>query len=115
VAAIGSLSSACDGLQPVRNTALAGEVVIFPHTKEMPLTALPDPKDELPRVWAMLKDGREWSGVYPLGSRDPPAAGSQLATRHAIPAVKSPGSVNRPRSRRAALRRAISSDPAKLR
>jgi hypothetical protein len=31
VAAIGSLSSACDGLQPVRNTALAGEVVIFPQ------------------------------------------------------------------------------------
>jgi hypothetical protein len=50
VAAIGSLSSACDGLQAVRNTALAGEVVIFPHTKEMPLTALPDPRDELPSV-----------------------------------------------------------------
>jgi threonine dehydrogenase-like Zn-dependent dehydrogenase len=61
VAAVGSLSAARDGLQAVRDTLFPGKVVIYPHIKEMPLTALPDLKDKLPSVYARLKDGREWT------------------------------------------------------
>jgi len=61
VAAVGSLDAARDGLEAVLDTTFAGKVVIFPHIKEMPLTALPDLKDTLPTVYARLKDGREWT------------------------------------------------------
>jgi len=61
VAAIGSLSAARDGLQALKDTTYPGKVVIFPHIKEMPLTALPDLKEKLPSVYAKLKDGREWT------------------------------------------------------
>jgi D-arabinose 1-dehydrogenase-like Zn-dependent alcohol dehydrogenase len=61
VAAVGSLSAARDGLQAVRDTTFPGKVVIYPHIKEMPLTAVPDLKDKLPSVYARLKDGREWT------------------------------------------------------
>ncbi|HVO44275.1 MAG TPA: alcohol dehydrogenase catalytic domain-containing protein [Aggregatilineales bacterium] len=61
VAAVGSLSASKDGLVAVRDTALAGKVVIFPHIKEMPLTPLPELKDKLPTVYARLKNGREWT------------------------------------------------------
>jgi hypothetical protein len=61
VAAVGSLSAARDGLQAVKDTTFPGKVVIFPHIKELPLTALPDLKDKLPTVYARLKDGREWA------------------------------------------------------
>ena len=61
VAAIGSLGAARDGLQSVKETRFPGKVVIFPHIKEFPLTALPDLKDKLPTVHAKLKDGREWT------------------------------------------------------
>ncbi len=61
LAAIGSLSAARDGLQALKDTTYPGKVVIFPHIKEMPLTALPDLKDKLPSVYAKLKDGREWT------------------------------------------------------
>jgi len=61
VAAIGSLGAARDGLQAVKDATFPGKIVIFPHIKEMPLTALPDLKDKLPSVYAKLKDGREWT------------------------------------------------------
>jgi len=61
VAAIGSLSAARDGLQAVQDTLFPGKVVIYPHIKEMPLTALPDLKDRLPTVYAKLRHGREWT------------------------------------------------------
>jgi hypothetical protein len=61
VAAIGSLSAARDGLQAVSDSTYPGKVVIFPHIKDMPLTALPDLKDALPSVYARLKNGREWT------------------------------------------------------
>lgn len=61
VAAIGSLGTARDGLQAVQDTVFPGKVVIFPHIKEMPLTALPDLKDRLPTVYDKLKAGREWT------------------------------------------------------
>jgi threonine dehydrogenase-like Zn-dependent dehydrogenase len=61
VAAIGSLAAARDGLQSVQDTVFPGKVVIYPHIKELPLTALPDLEDLLPSVYARLKDGREWT------------------------------------------------------
>jgi threonine dehydrogenase-like Zn-dependent dehydrogenase len=61
VAAVGSLGAVRDGLQAVMDTTFPGKVVIYPHLKEMPLTAVPDLKDRLPTVYARLKDGREWT------------------------------------------------------
>ncbi len=61
VAAIGSLSTARDGLQAVKDAAFPGKIVIYPHIKEMPLTPLPELKDKLPGVYARLKEGHEWT------------------------------------------------------
>jgi threonine dehydrogenase-like Zn-dependent dehydrogenase len=61
VAAIGSLGATRAGLEAVLHTTFAGKVVIYPHIKEMPLTALPNLKEILPTVYARLQDGREWT------------------------------------------------------
>ena len=61
VAAIGSLDAARDGMQAVKDTTFPGKVVIYPHIKPLPLTALPELKETLPTVYAKLKDGREWT------------------------------------------------------
>ncbi len=61
VAAVGSLGAAKDGLRSVLDTSFPGKVVIYPQIGEFPLTALPDLKDKLPSVYALLKDGREWT------------------------------------------------------
>jgi L-sorbose 1-phosphate reductase len=63
VAAIGSLSAAREGLMAVKNTVYPGKVVIYPHIKELPLTAITDLKDILPSVYAKLADGREWTNA----------------------------------------------------
>lgn len=61
VAAVGSLSAARDGLQAVMDTLFPGKIVIYPQIKHLPLTPLPELKDNLPSVYARLKDGREWT------------------------------------------------------
>jgi D-arabinose 1-dehydrogenase-like Zn-dependent alcohol dehydrogenase len=61
VAAVGSLEAALDGFQAVMDTSFPGKVVIYPHIKPLPLTALADMKEVLPTVYARLKDGREWT------------------------------------------------------
>jgi threonine dehydrogenase-like Zn-dependent dehydrogenase len=61
VAAVGSLSAAMDGMVAVQDAIYPGKAVIYPHVKEMPLTALPDLKDTLPTVYAKLRNGREWT------------------------------------------------------
>ena len=61
VAAIGSLSAAKEGLRAVQDQVYPGKVVIYPNIKEFPLTAVPDLKDVLPSVYALLRDGREWT------------------------------------------------------
>jgi threonine dehydrogenase-like Zn-dependent dehydrogenase len=61
VKAIGSLQAARDGLMAVRDAVFPGKVVIFPQIKDFPLTPLEKLKDELPSVYAKLKDGREWT------------------------------------------------------
>jgi threonine dehydrogenase-like Zn-dependent dehydrogenase len=61
VAAIGSLNAAREGLQAVKDAVFPGKIVIFPHIKDFPLTALPDLQDKLPSVYTKLKNGREWT------------------------------------------------------
>jgi len=61
VAAIGSLSAALAGLKAVKETTLAGKVVIYPHIKEMPLTPLEDLKKSMPTVYAKLSELGEWT------------------------------------------------------
>jgi threonine dehydrogenase-like Zn-dependent dehydrogenase len=61
VSAVGSLSAARDGLRAVQDTTFPGKIVIYPHIRDMLLTAVPDLKDVLPTVYARLKDGREWT------------------------------------------------------
>ena len=61
VAAVGSLSAARDGLQAVKDATLAGKVVIYPNIKELPLTPLPELKEKLPTVYALLNERGEWT------------------------------------------------------
>lgn len=61
LAAVGSLTAAIEGLKAVKDATLPGKVVIYPHIKELPLTTLPEMKEKLPSVYALLKDGREWT------------------------------------------------------
>jgi threonine dehydrogenase-like Zn-dependent dehydrogenase len=61
VAAIGSLTAAKDGMVAMRDAVYPGKIVIYPHIKEMPLTALPDLKEVLPTVYDKLRKGREWT------------------------------------------------------
>jgi hypothetical protein len=61
VAAVGSLRAFHAGLRAVRDGAFSGKVVIFPHIKELPLTRLPDLREQLPSVYTRLRNGREWT------------------------------------------------------
>lgn len=61
VAAIGSLSTAKEGLMALKNATYPGKVVIFPQIKNFPLTSLPELEEKLPTVYAKLKDKREWT------------------------------------------------------
>jgi threonine dehydrogenase-like Zn-dependent dehydrogenase len=61
VAAIGSLTAARDGLQAVKDAALAGKVVIYPNIREMPLTRLEELKEKMPSVYAKLDKQGEWT------------------------------------------------------
>jgi D-arabinose 1-dehydrogenase-like Zn-dependent alcohol dehydrogenase len=61
VAAIGSLNASRDGLKAVADTLYPGKIVIYPHIKNLPLTAITDLEDVLPSVYAKMKNGREWT------------------------------------------------------
>jgi D-arabinose 1-dehydrogenase-like Zn-dependent alcohol dehydrogenase len=61
VAAVGSLEAASDGLQALQDAVYPGKVVIYPHIKPMPVTAVPALKDVLPSVHAKLENGRDWT------------------------------------------------------
>jgi threonine dehydrogenase-like Zn-dependent dehydrogenase len=61
VAAIGSLEAVKDGIASVIETVYPGKVVIYPHIKPLPLTAVTDLDKVLPTVYAKLKDGKEWT------------------------------------------------------
>ncbi|MGC9467614.1 MAG: alcohol dehydrogenase catalytic domain-containing protein [Anaerolineae bacterium] len=61
VAAIGSLEAAWDGLKAVAETEYPGKIVIYPHIKPLPLTAIADLKNTLPSVYEKLRNGTEWT------------------------------------------------------
>ena len=61
VAAIGSLEATRVGLKALEDAVYPGKVVIYPHIRDMPITAVPELKDKMPTVHARLKDGREWT------------------------------------------------------
>jgi D-arabinose 1-dehydrogenase-like Zn-dependent alcohol dehydrogenase len=61
VAAIGSLEATRVGLKALEDAVYPGKVVIYPHIRDMPITAVPELKDKMPTVYARLKDGREWT------------------------------------------------------
>ena len=61
VAAVGSLSAAHAGLKAVKEATLAGKVVIYPNIKELSLTSLPELKEKLPTVHALLNERGEWT------------------------------------------------------
>jgi threonine dehydrogenase-like Zn-dependent dehydrogenase len=63
LAAVGSLDAALEGMQAVIDTAFPGKVVIFPNIKDLPLTPLAELKEKMPSVFALLKDGREWTNA----------------------------------------------------
>jgi threonine dehydrogenase-like Zn-dependent dehydrogenase len=61
VAAIGSLEASWDGLKAVAETEYPGKIVIYPHIKPLPLTAIQDLADVLPTVYAKTRNGQEWT------------------------------------------------------
>lgn len=63
VAAIGSLEAVKDGIKSVMDTVYPGKVVIYPHIRPLPLTAITDLAPVLPTVYAQMKDGREWTNA----------------------------------------------------
>ena len=61
VAAIGSLDAAREGLIALQDAVYPGKVVIYPHIRSMPVTAVPALAEEMPAVYARLANGREWT------------------------------------------------------
>jgi D-arabinose 1-dehydrogenase-like Zn-dependent alcohol dehydrogenase len=61
VAAITSLEGAREGLIALRDAVYPGKVVVYPHIRAMPVTAVPELKERMPEVYARLENGREWT------------------------------------------------------
>lgn len=61
VAAVASLEGAKDGLQAVSDGSYSGKVVIYPHIRELPVTALDKLAERLPKVAALLGTGDTWT------------------------------------------------------
>jgi L-sorbose 1-phosphate reductase len=61
VAAIGGLEAVYDGLAGVQDSAFPGKVVIYPQITGLPLTSLPELKDKLPEIAALLGPDETWT------------------------------------------------------
>jgi threonine dehydrogenase-like Zn-dependent dehydrogenase len=61
VAAIGGIEAVKDGLGAVLEARFPGKTVIYPQITGLPLTAVPDLKDSLPEVAALLAPGSVWT------------------------------------------------------
>ena len=61
LAAIGGMEAARSGLQAVKEGWFPGKTLIFPLIHDLPLTPLPELKEKLPSVFALLKDGQFWT------------------------------------------------------
>ncbi|OHB56171.1 MAG: hypothetical protein A2Y12_12380 [Planctomycetes bacterium GWF2_42_9] len=60
IAAVGGLSSAIEGINAVENQLIPGKIVIYPSTKNLPLTRLEQIKTDMPEVASKLNNGL-WS------------------------------------------------------
>lgn len=61
VAAISGMAGAKDGLRAVAEGRFAGKIVVFPQIPDLGLVPLPELKNVLPKVYALLEDGRYWT------------------------------------------------------
>lgn len=61
LAAIGGMEAAKEGLRAVKEGWFPGKTLIFPQIRNLPLTSLADLKQNLPSVYAKLRDGRFWT------------------------------------------------------
>jgi threonine dehydrogenase-like Zn-dependent dehydrogenase len=61
LAAIGGMEAARSGLQAVKEGWFPGKTLIFPLIHDLPLTPLPELREKLPSVFALLKDGQFWT------------------------------------------------------
>jgi threonine dehydrogenase-like Zn-dependent dehydrogenase len=61
LAAVGGLEAFRDGLEAVKAGRFPGKTVIYPHVRDLPLTALPELKEVRPNVYAKLRDGKFWT------------------------------------------------------
>ena len=61
LAAIGGMLAAKKGLQAVREGWFPGKTLIFPLIPDLPLTALPDLKNDFPSVFEKLEEGQFWT------------------------------------------------------
>jgi threonine dehydrogenase-like Zn-dependent dehydrogenase len=61
VAAVAGLAGAPEGLRAVSEGRFPGKVVVYPHIVELGLTPLSELEQQLPAVYACLKDGRTWT------------------------------------------------------
>ncbi len=61
LAAIGGMEAARNGLQAVKEGWFPGKTLIFPLIHDLPLTPLPELKEKMPTVFALLKDGQFWT------------------------------------------------------
>lgn len=61
VAAIGGFQQIPDGIHAMKDNVFPGKIVIFPHVKNFPLTALKDLENIVPQVYKALEDGAVWT------------------------------------------------------
>jgi L-sorbose 1-phosphate reductase len=61
LAAIGGMTAAREGLQAVKEGWFPGKTLIFPQIHDLPLTPLAELKEQLPTVFALLKEGQFWT------------------------------------------------------
>lgn len=61
LAAIGGLDAFRDGLEAVKTSRFPGKTVIYPHVRDLPLTALPELSAVRPAVYAQLREGQFWT------------------------------------------------------
>lgn len=61
VAAIGGFQQIPEGIHAMKDNVYPGKIVIFPHVKNFPLTALRDLINIVPKVYEALEDGAVWT------------------------------------------------------
>lgn len=61
VAAVGGMMQIPEGIEALGDSRFPGKIVIYPHIRSFPLTALPDLQEIAPDVYAALGKGETWT------------------------------------------------------